>query len=79
MDIKNNAACVQCLHSEHAEGPPFDEPVNCYYTVAATLFGNLLNCFCSLITAANKPSLNDAEWTLEVIQHLLNIYIVIIC
>ena len=74
----NTAWCVQCLHSEHAEGPwssyrPELQHGGCH-TVLKIM--KLTRCWCSLTTHANKPFLTDIGWTFEMIQHMFNSYIV---
>jgi len=79
MDSGNSAAHVQCLHCEHAEGPWWiSGPELLVLCGCHTLlkFSNLIRCWCSLITPANKPSLTDTGWTLGIIQHMFNVYIV---
>jgi len=43
---------------------------------AVSKFIKLARCWCSLITPANKPSLTGTGWTLGIIQHVFNVYIV---
>ena len=42
-----------------------------YHTVLKLI--KLTSCFCSLTTPAKKT---DAGWTLEIVQHMFNVYIV---
>ena len=48
-------------------------PCSCHTVLK---FIKLPRCWCSLITPANKHSLTDTGWTLEIIQYVFNVYIV---